>query len=246
MLKIVVPYRDREEHLELFKKLTPLAYPMLLKSNDVKIIIVEQANEKTFDICKLINIGYKLLSPYSICSCSNSRCRKNDSFIFWPIDHWIVGGYNDFDTPENKLKIFWPDLENRINIQMNYFSYNSYMTMGYKGFSCCPKLFDKLGGQPEGLKYCVGEDNLFTYRAIKIIGRENIIFQPVKCIHDSENSLVGESGHWVDTVPKENVSDWEVEAEKNSWENSLHDLEFNILETKDYDEYISHIKVDWQ
>lgn len=246
MLKIVVPYRGREEHLDLFKKLTPLAYPMLLKTYDIKIIIVEQANEKKFNISKLINIGYKLFSPYNICDCSNDNCKKSDSFIFWPVDHWFVGGFSGLQSSKNKIKLFWPDMDYRINILMNYFSFNNYMTLGYKGFSCCPLLFNNVGGQPEELKYSCGEDNLFTYKIIKTVGRENVIIHPVKCIHDSENILVGESPHWKHTVPEENITDWEIEADKKSWKNNLENLEFDVLENNTYDNVISHVKVNWK
>lgn len=51
-LCIVVPYRDRAEHLELFIPSMRAYLP------DDQIVVVEQADEKAFNRGKLLNIGY--------------------------------------------------------------------------------------------------------------------------------------------------------------------------------------------
>jgi len=55
-ISIVVPYRDREEHMNLFVP----HMEKLLKSQDVdfEIVIVHQADNKKFNRAKLLNIGF--------------------------------------------------------------------------------------------------------------------------------------------------------------------------------------------
>lgn len=52
MLSIIVPYRDREEHLKQFIPHMNMYLP------DANIVIVEQTDEKPFNRGKLINIGF--------------------------------------------------------------------------------------------------------------------------------------------------------------------------------------------
>lgn len=52
MLSIIVPYRDREEHLKLFIPHMNKYLP------DSKIVVVEQADDKPFNRGKLLNIGF--------------------------------------------------------------------------------------------------------------------------------------------------------------------------------------------
>ena len=57
-LGIIVPYRDREEHL---KKFVPHIKHFLSNKIDYKIIIVEQTHEKSFNRGMLRNIGFDIL-----------------------------------------------------------------------------------------------------------------------------------------------------------------------------------------
>ncbi len=56
-LCIVVPYRNREEHL---KKFIPHMNKFLKDKYDFKIIIVEQGDNKPFNRAKLLNVGFNL------------------------------------------------------------------------------------------------------------------------------------------------------------------------------------------
>lgn len=62
MLSVIVPYRDRAEHLAVFK---PAVYKYLSENldHDFEIIIVEQANDKPFNRAKLLNVGALLCNP---------------------------------------------------------------------------------------------------------------------------------------------------------------------------------------
>lgn len=69
-LTIVVPYRDREEHMIVFTR----EMPKFLKGLDFNIVIVEQFDKKPFNRAKLLNIGY------------DYKKDKSDYFCFHDID----------------------------------------------------------------------------------------------------------------------------------------------------------------
>lgn len=53
---ILIPYRDREKHLKYFLE---HSFPLLKKNlNNLKLIIIEQSENKLFNRGKLLNIGY--------------------------------------------------------------------------------------------------------------------------------------------------------------------------------------------
>ena len=55
---IIIPYRNRESHLKYFLNNT---FPLLKKHlKELKVVIIEQTNDKLFNRGKLLNIGYKL------------------------------------------------------------------------------------------------------------------------------------------------------------------------------------------
>ena len=57
-LAIIVPYRDREEHLARF---VPHMNEFLSERNiEHKIFVIEQSNEKPFNRGWLLNVGYKI------------------------------------------------------------------------------------------------------------------------------------------------------------------------------------------
>ena len=58
-LSIIIPYRDRKEHLNQFVPFMNSYLNTHLK-NDFNIIIVEQANSNKFNRGSLINIGFDL------------------------------------------------------------------------------------------------------------------------------------------------------------------------------------------
>src|SRR5690349_13178124 len=62
MLAIIVPYRNREDHLAQFIPHMNKCLP------DAKIVIVEQADEKPFNRGKLINCGYIETTAQHICA----------------------------------------------------------------------------------------------------------------------------------------------------------------------------------
>ena len=53
-LSIIIPYRDREEHLKIFLDVLPNK----INVTNYDIVIVEQGNNKPFNRAKLLNIGF--------------------------------------------------------------------------------------------------------------------------------------------------------------------------------------------
>lgn len=84
-LSIVVPYRDREEHLSKF--IPTLENSEYLKELDFEILIVEQDSEKPFNRGKLLNIGF-------------SESKESDYFCFHDVDMLpLVSDYSRVFNP---------------------------------------------------------------------------------------------------------------------------------------------------
>jgi hypothetical protein len=56
-LAVIIPYRNREEHLKVFLE----EFPKKINIQDYLIIVVEQSEEKLFNRAKLLNIGFDLI-----------------------------------------------------------------------------------------------------------------------------------------------------------------------------------------
>lgn len=82
-LSIIVPYRNREEHLFTFSK----EMPKFLKDLNYDIVIVEQFDKKPFNRAKLLNIGFDFKKDHS------------DYFCFHDID--LVPENSDYSYCEN-------------------------------------------------------------------------------------------------------------------------------------------------
>ncbi|XP_028403020.1 beta-1,4-galactosyltransferase 4-like [Dendronephthya gigantea] len=88
-LAIIVPYRNRSEHLRIFlRHMHPI---MQRQMHDYRIIVVEQAGNYSFNRATLINIGF--LEALKI---SNFRC-----FVFHDVDHILENDRNDYGCPES-------------------------------------------------------------------------------------------------------------------------------------------------
>ena len=100
-LAIIVPYRDREEHLGRF---VPHMDKFLSdKEIDYKIFVVEQGNEKPFNRGWLLNIGYKIASEQGY-----------DYFCFHDVDM----------LPEdNTCDYSWVDRPTHIAARLSKFKY---------------------------------------------------------------------------------------------------------------------------
>jgi hypothetical protein len=89
-LAIIVPYRDREEHL---KKFIPHISQFLKDKIDFKIFIIEQNNNKIFNRGILKNIGFLLAE------------KKFDYFCFHDVDHIPVSSACDYSPTKAVAKL---------------------------------------------------------------------------------------------------------------------------------------------
>ena len=88
-LAIIIPYRNRSEHLRIFlRHMHPI---MQRQMHDYRIIVVEQAGNYSFNRAQLINIGF--LEALNI---SDFEC-----FVFHDVDHILENDKNDYGCPEN-------------------------------------------------------------------------------------------------------------------------------------------------
>lgn len=81
-LSVVVPYRDREQHL---KKFVPQMETYLKGETPFHIFIVEQADSKKFNRAKLLNVGFKESQEY-------------DYFAFHDVD--MIPTDSDYSFPD--------------------------------------------------------------------------------------------------------------------------------------------------
>jgi predicted glycosyltransferase involved in capsule biosynthesis len=83
MLNIIIPYRDREEHLNVFIK----EFNNFIKL-DYKITVVEQLNDRAFNRAKLLNIGFDIN-------------KENGYFCFHDVD--MIPIEADYSYPEEPI-----------------------------------------------------------------------------------------------------------------------------------------------
>jgi beta-1,4-galactosyltransferase 1 len=85
-MALLIPYRDRAEHLDIFLKAFPLKMQALSPYIEYGIHIVEQAPEKPFNRGKLLNAGFTLAKE------------SFDYFCFHDVD--MIPVYADYSYPE--------------------------------------------------------------------------------------------------------------------------------------------------
>ena len=127
-LAIIVPYRNREEHLRMF---VPYMQNFLGIEYEYEIIVVEQCDSKPFNKGRLMNIGFEVMkhkydffcfhdvdllpinqSKYSEVKCPTHLCAKLDYYEWKPLYHKAFGGVtmfpkNDFIKVNGFSNVFW-------------------------------------------------------------------------------------------------------------------------------------------
>ncbi|TKR64210.1 hypothetical protein L596_024783 [Steinernema carpocapsae] len=100
---IIVPYRDREEHLRIFLK---NLHPLLQKQQlDYKIFIVDQSEDQVFNRAKLMNVGFV----------EAQKLDNFDCFIFHDVDL----------IPENDKNMYsCVDYPKHMAVAVDKFNYN--------------------------------------------------------------------------------------------------------------------------
>lgn len=94
-LSIIVPYRDRQEHLDRFVHHLKAYFQRdkIDKNIPCQITIVEQADDQLFNRGMLLNIGYSLTKS------------DNDYFCFHDVDYLPI--WADYSYPDLPTRIIW-------------------------------------------------------------------------------------------------------------------------------------------
>ena len=111
MTNIIIPYRNRENHLSYFLNNT---YPLIKKYiPDSNLVIVEQADDKLFNRGKLINVGFlEFKNDYIIIQDVDTNPIENIVKDLYTLNESILGIYTSIcDTLGGIIKISSEDFK---------------------------------------------------------------------------------------------------------------------------------------
>jgi predicted glycosyltransferase involved in capsule biosynthesis len=112
-LSVIVPYRDRKEHLSVF---VPYMEKFLISAEiDFKIFIIEQDNSRPFNRAKLLNVGFDISKDF-------------DYFVFHDVDMLPID--SDYS---------YPDGPTHLATEVEQFGYK----LPYPGYFGGVTIFDK-------------------------------------------------------------------------------------------------------
>lgn len=166
MLKIAIPYRGREEHLERFSREGIKFFEQC--GQPFKIIIVEQSEGGLFNLAKLTNIGFDLFNKEGF--------SQEDSYIFQPVD--CIPSSVDYTAPRGSLVKLMRPYEHKF----------------YKAFSVDPRIYEKINGMTNQCwGWGSEDDDLFTRLAAENISVEARAMIMEELFHDH---LTDVSNQW--------------------------------------------------
>jgi hypothetical protein len=144
-LAIIVPYRDRREHLDIF---IPHIQEFLNNKNiDYKIYVIEQSDDKPFNYGKLCNSAFHLLKD------------EYDYFCFHDVDMLPINDSCDYSYPTNPIH-----LATRASAHNDRLPYLQY----FGGVTIFPKEdFEKINGYSNEYYGWGMEDIDLLYRCSK-------------------------------------------------------------------------------
>ena len=217
---ILIPYRDRKQHLEYFlKNLWPLIKSIM---SNVKLVIIEQEEGKLFNRGKLLNIGFK---EYE---------NKTQYFIT-----------HDVDTIPT-IEIITEHYLNRDDVHTVALPHNQSLG-GVTKFSI--EAIKKVNGFPNNIWGWGIEDRALYYRCIiaKInMSHSNLARKEFKFLpHRSNQEEYKNEKKVISDMWRPGYIDKLSEDEKQKLINysGLNDLDYNILERYDLEENVEVIKV---
>jgi len=221
-LGLIIPYRDREEHLKIFAP-TITQYLNKVEINH-QIYVIEQGNDKLFNRAKLFNVGFELSKE------------NNDYFCF-----------HDVDLIPEKEECDYSSIEGvaRLSVHVSQFNYQERPQHEIGGgITLIDKTsFIKMNGYSNNYWGWGAEDDDFSVRLrrekIKIHtrkGRYNSLFHKrnvfnddksiKKCVIDNRNTLS------------------KMKQDKNSHKfDGLSNLQYRIIDKQEKDFFILY-KVD--
>ena len=213
---IIIPYRNRKEHLDIFiRDVIPLFKKYLKK---FKIVIIEQSNEKEFNRGKLLNIGFKEYMFKSL-------------FYF---NHDI-----DIIPKENTVKYLYTI--NDFDILRLYCGHDSSLG-GIIKFNC--NSFIRMNGYPNYIFGWGIEDRVLYYRASickinmtdNLANKGNFIFLNHKSSTNNNEEINKFETHLFNSCTLHQQLMYIKMF-------GLNDLKYNILNRKNINEYVEMITV---
>lgn len=232
-MDIIIPYRNRPEHLQQFLDVTA---PRILKSNnDSRIIIVEQSDDdRLFNRGALLNVG--VLSSMRSESPNTQVCLHDVDLQ--PSNSMVNSVYNV--SPENKFIIHpaaaWKNCR-----------YPGKQYLG--GVTIMPRaLFCEANGFPNNFWGWGGEDDEFARRLLNFrvpifkVGETKDFYMT-----DLEDMTFDEKMDHLRKTRTKNYQKWELkkECEENdgSMVNGLSDVLYRVIHKK-WDGRVEHLLVD--
>jgi len=134
--RIVIPYRDRKDHLEYGLQAWRMCYDRCLGYKNYEILIIEQDNDKPFNLGKLTNIGFDITQK--------ELGEEQYTFVMSNADNYpsVIEGLH---CKEKELKLFYAErglyeagkifLKNNGKAGYQYFSINSKTYKDIGGYS---------------------------------------------------------------------------------------------------------------
>ena len=218
---ILIPYRNRQEHLNLFLKQTISLFSKYLKP--FKIIVIEQLNEKKFNRAILLNIGYLLY-------------KDETTFLF----HHDV----DLVPMEETIKNLYTD--EKYDILRIYNGHNCSLG-GVVKFK--KEIYEQINGLPNYIWGWGIEDRAFYYRCITLklnisnnfTNKDNFSFLKHSgngYIFEEIKKRISENENYIyHNETKENKI-------KHMLSSGLNNLNFEIIAKKQLNQFTTLIQVD--
>lgn len=218
---ILIPFRNRKEHLDFFLKELVFLFFKYLKP--FKIIIIEQSNDKEFNRAKLLNIGFYLF-------------KDNSKFFF----------HHDVDIIPNEETVKNIYTMSNYNI-LRIFNAHASSLGGIVKFD--KESFEKINGLPNYIWGWGIEDRCFFYRAKihklsiseNLTNKENFIFLNHKSNAYDFEEIKNNISNYEDFNYLYEDEDNKIKHINFS---GLNNLDFEILERKEINSFIELIKVD--
>jgi len=207
---IIIPYRNREEHLNIFLS--------SMKDLNVKILIVEQDNNKKFNRGWLLNVGFTYYKD------------KYEKFIFHDVD----------SIPSDNLKKFYCYFGKK-TIHLAHLPTYKYTFETFFGgiLSISKNLFIKMNGFPH-LEGWGGEDDILYNRYVKYCYKRYKIYKPKK----GHYKLLDHSSP-TDSEINENKKKNILDDLENKNISGLSNLTYKIKKIINLSPKVLHIKVDY-
>lgn len=231
MYKIMIPYRDRQPHLEVFAdKGVPFFEDV---GREYKIILVEQVDGKPFNLGKLTNAGFdifkKQYGPYGL----------RDSFIFQPVDCIPYDAH--YDAPRNGIaklaSHYSTPREQDASLAIGFDRptwepRKSQVPQGnprvhgvpfhYKAFSIDPVAYEKVNGFNNDCWGWGGEDDEFFVR-LRLFGIKNV---HRLCLYDMLDHELASLEYHGRNIHKAHI----MVSQEDAYKSGLNNLEYEIVE----------------